>query len=116
MCSFRLLASLFSFKAALRFGGGIGARFRFAFFRSFFVRGNLGLRVFLGLLLHSHDARFFGGDHNFTSGGFNGFFIALAGIGFFRGAELLFGLCDGGSGVFIGQSDVRDAHRVARFE
>src|SRR5205823_8041184 len=113
---FGLLASLFGFQATLRFSGGIGARFGFALLGCPFVRSNLCLRIFLSLLLHGHHAGFFGGLNNFAGGCLDSLLVALAAINLFGRAELLLGFGQRGSGIFIGKSNVRDAHGIARLE
>ena len=116
MRGFGLLASLFGFQAPLRFGDGIGARFGFAIFRCFLFGSNSSLSIFLGLLLHSHHAGFFGGLNNFAGGCLDSLLVALAAINLFRRAELLLGFGQRGSGIFIGKSNVGDAHGIACFE
>src|SRR6266852_4344144 len=102
--------------AALSFSYGIGAGLGFAFFGGFLVPGDFCVGVFFGFLLHGHDAGFFGGLHDFAGGGDDGFLVALARVDFFGVAELQFGLGKSGSGVFVGERDVRDANGVARFK
>src|SRR6266478_3914733 len=111
-----LLASSLGFLAALSFSYGIGAGLGFAFFGGFLVPGDFCVGVFFGFLLHGHDAGFFGGLHDFAGGGDDGFLVALARVDFFGVAELQFGLGKSGSGVFVGERDVRDANGVARFK
>src|SRR5258707_616618 len=67
-------------------------------------------------LFHGHDASFFGGFDDFAGGGYDVFLVALARVDLFRVAELLFGLSERGSGIFVGEGDVRDAYGVARFK
>src|SRR6266850_6485736 len=113
---FGLCASLISFLAALDFGSGVRASPGFAVFGGSFFGGDFGLRVFFGLLLHSHDASFFGGADRFARGGFDGFFVALASVHFFGVAKLQLGFGKSGSGVLVGQGDARDSNGIARFE
>src|SRR6266480_3795842 len=116
VCGFGLLASLLGFLAALTFSYGVGAGLGFAFFGGSLVRGDFCLGVFLGFLFHGHDAGFFGGFDDLAGGSYDGFLVALARVNLFRVAELLFGLSERGSGIFVGQGDVRDAQGVARFK
>src|SRR6266446_4600162 len=113
---FRLLASSLGLLAALSFSYGVGAGLGFAFFGGFLVPGDFCVRVFFGFLLHGHDAGFFGGLHDFAGGGDDEFLVALAAVDFFGVAELQLGLGESGSGIFVGERDVRDAYRVARFK
>ncbi len=106
---FRLLASEFRVLAPLDFRGGL-------LFGGFLIRGGFGLRVFFGFLFYGHDARFFGGFHNFARRGIDGFFLALSAVDFFRVLELLFGFGQRRGGVFIGLRDACDSNGVARFE
>src|SRR5208282_2875103 len=113
---FGLFASLLRFHATLRFGGGIGVGLGFALLGGFLVSRNFRLCIFLGLLLHRHDAGFFGGSHHFTRRGFDGLFVALVCVNSFSVAQLLFGFRKSRRCIFVGQGDVRDAHRVAGLE
>ncbi len=54
--------------------------------------------------------------HDFASGGDDGFLVALAAVDFFGVAELLLGLGESGSGIFVGQRDVRNSNGVAGFK
>src|SRR4029077_19315429 len=108
--------SLIVFLTALDFGGGVRAGPGFAVFGGSLLCGDFGLRVFFGLLFYGHDASFLGGADGFARGGFDGFFVALATVHFFGVAELLLGLGESGSGVFVGEGDARDSNGVARFE
>src|SRR5262249_42906037 len=116
LSGFGLLASLFGFEAALRFGGSISASPRFALFRSSLVRSNFCLGVFFRLLLYGHDAGFFCCLDDFARGSFNEFAVALARVHLLCVCELLLGLCERGTSVLVGERNVRDAHGVARFK
>src|SRR5216683_1778655 len=113
---FGLLASLIGFLAAPAFGFGVGTGSDGALLSSSLFGGDSRLGVVFGLLFYGHDASFLGCSNDFASGGFHGFPVAALRVSFFQGSELLFGLGDHGRGVFVGKSDVRDAHGVARFK
>ena len=80
-----LSAGGFGIGAALGFGGGIGAGLGFA-------GSGGGLGFIFGLLLHGHQARFFGGLGGFFGGGFDCCLVLFLAVELFGVHQLLPGL------------------------
>jgi len=112
---FGLLASLLGFLAALHFSCGV-ARARASRSSAALLSAAIFALASSSAFAHGHYAGFFGGLNDFAGGGDDGFLVALAAVHFFGVAELQFGLGESGSGIFVGERDVRDPHGVARFK
>ncbi len=115
-CLFGLRASLlrlrtgcFRIRTPLGFRVGIRTGFRFA-------RRSGSLRFVFRLLLHRHQPRFFRSLGRFLGRRFYRGLVLFLPVDLFRVQQLLTGLRQDRRRIFVGCSDMRDAHRIPRLK